>query len=315
MLNVLNCANVFENTGAGKCSFIPREVIGMLFVPSTLVIDKTDAEDLQAFLEAATRNPVKAARVRPLQNIVGVTDNSEEPVRETLGYGSTQTLRDGNYAWTFRFVRGGLCLLKSLQAMNGQPVDVIFIDGALNLFGTKKTVGSKTGLGGVPIEDFWANKWGASDGAGASVNMSVYLSFKSVYINENLVFLQTKNLENVDLLSLQGLQDIDLDISDASPDGIEYSLVDKCTGNDTDFSSVFVDELEQVTSLSIVNLSSGTPYEPDSITYNASTKRFAASFESNIPAGNYLVNLAPVDVLEGLGIIGYEGRPVKVTIS
>ena len=309
MLNLVSCAAAFDNTGFARCTFNPREIVGALLVSPTFAISETDAEDLQTFLENAVKNPVKSERVLPVLNFVGVTDNSEEPVRETLGYGTTKTIRDGNYNWTFRFVKGGLCLLKSLQSFNGQDVYVIFIDAAGNLIGTKTTAG----LAGIPVDDYWANKWSASDGNGATTNLSVYFSFRPVYINERLSFIQTSTIDGFDISVIKGLQDLEIKLISATASTVVVQVADKCTGSVNDIADMFSDELEDPAAWVAVSLA-GDDETIDDVEFNSTTKQFTITFDPVRTVATSL-NLAPTDDLEDLGVVGYEGKAITVPVT
>lgn len=312
MLNVVSCETAFENVGYGKCTFTPREITGMFIVPDDFLIKESDTSDLQTFLYNKITDPVKSKRVFPILGFVGVEDGSEEPVRETLGYGSTRTLKEGNYAWTFRFEKGGLCLLRSLQKINGQSVNVIFIDGAGVMFGAKKTVGGDTGLGGIPIDDFWANKWTISDGAGASTSLSVYLSFKPVHVNENLSFLSTSELSNFDIYSVRGVQDIVIDVVSATSSAIKYKLRDKCSGSVSSFSEVYETELKILTS-AVVTDEDGIPETIDDIAYNDVTNEWTITLDP-VRTSDSILSLADIATLTSNGIEGFESNRVSVPL-
>jgi hypothetical protein len=305
MINEIACTEVFANTGFGQCNFSPREIFGILLVNPDFVIKDTDTATLQTFLTNAARNINKGLRLRPIMGFVEAEDSSEEPVRQTFGYGATKTLRDGNYNWQFKFVNGGTCLLKSLQALNGQTPYVIFVDAAYNLIGTVKD----GGLGGIPVTDYWANPWNLNDGSGVATLFSIYLSFAPTYINQRLAFIQTSTIPNFDISGVRGVQDVLLNVTASSASSISVQLKDKCTGS-LDFGALYSDELEDPSAW-VATTTLGVAQVIDTVVYNAATKTFVLTFDP-VRAAATILNLADISALIGLGVIGYEGIPVTV---
>ena len=65
----------------------------------------------------------------PIFLFEALTDNSEDIVKQTLGYGNTSVTRDGKYNWTFQFVKGGLMFNKNMRKFNYcKNRKVIFFD-------------------------------------------------------------------------------------------------------------------------------------------------------------------------------------------
>lgn len=299
-INSFSCATAFGNTGTNKCAFAPKEVVGMFIVPKSWSIKNDQVPTLQTYLEQSAKSPSKSSRIYPVHNFVGFTDSSEDVVRETLGYGETVTIRDGNYNWMFRFVKGGMCLLKSLRDRNGSDVYVVFIDKEGNLIGTIRN----GGLAGIPISDFWAPKWTLGDGSGTTSNFSVFMSFKPEYINERLAFIQTKN-SGLILEDIQGLQDLLAIPITAAAGTANVYVVDKCSGNNEDVADLFGDDLAEVSlwSASSVN---GTAQTISAVAFNPLTKSYTLTFTPVRTVGS-IISLASVDVLEAADIVGFEG--------
>lgn len=307
MINQVACASAFSNVGVGRCSFIPREIVGAMLVSANFVITEADSADLQTFLQDAAADAVAANRLLPIHGFVGITDSSEDVTRETLGYGVSRTLRDGNYGWTLRFVEGGLCLLTALQEFNGQRVYVIFIDAAGNLIGTKKP----TGLGGIPVDDFWANKWVPSDGT-TTANLSLFFSFRPEYINQRLAFIQTSNIPDFDFDSIVGLQDVAIQILTAAAGTVTLKLADRCS-MDNSFSDLFGADLVAADGITAVGVD-GSVQTIDAQTFNATTRVYTLTFDPTRTVAS-IINLIPVADLETAGISGYEGRSVVAPVT
>ena len=304
LINEIVCTELFPNTGFGQCNFIPDKIFGMLIVNPDFVIKDTDLPNLQTFLTNASRTTNKGLRLRPVMGFVGAEDSSEETVRQTLGYGTTVSVRDGSYAWMFQFVQGGTCLLKALRMLNRQYPYVIFIDSSYTLIGTVKD----GGLGGIPTSDYWADKWKLNTGADATT-FGLYLSFNPTYINERLAFIQTSTIPNFDISGVRGVQDVLLNVTASSASSISVQLKDKCTGS-LDFGALYSDELEDPTAW-VATTTLGVAQVIDTVVYNSATKTFVLTFDP-VRAAATILNLADISVLIGLDVIGYEGIPVTV---
>jgi len=304
LINELACTQLFANTGYGQCNFIPDKIFGMWIVNPDFVIKDSDLPSLQTFLTNAARNANKGLRLRPVMGFVGAEDSSEDTVRQTLGYGTTSSVRDGAYAWMFQFVQGGTCLLKALRAINRQLPYVIFVDSSYNLIGTVKD----GGLGGIPTSDYWADKWKLNTGADATT-FGVYLSFDPTYINERLAFIQTQTIPNFDISGVRGVQDVLLNVVSSSASTIVVQLKDKCTGS-LDFGALYSDELADPAAWSATT-PAGVAQIITAVAYNAATQNFTLTF-SPVRSTATLLNIADITALIGLGVIGYEGIQITV---
>lgn len=303
IINQYVCSALFGNTGIGQCSLIPKEIKGFFIVPRDFVITQADANDLQSFLESSASEDLPSQRIFPVHNLVGITDNSEEPVRETLGYGGNATLRQGNYSWTFRFLDGGLCLLKQLQRFNQQPISIIFYDADGVLFGRQ----TSTGLAGVPVIDFNANKWTPSDGS-VLAGFTVTVEFDSRHLNQDLAFLRD---DTVDLSEIKGLQAALIVVSAASAASITAQVLSACGGDNLyDLYSTQLADPGVWTAIGVT----GEAQTIDAIAAVPATKGFTLSFDPSRTVATNL-NLAAVSLLDAAGIVGFEGQQVTVPVT
>lgn len=303
LLNQYLCASLFGNTGFGQCALIPKEIKGFFIVPRDFVITQSDADSLQSFLEDAATEDAPTSRIFPVHNLVGITDNSEDPVTETLGYGGQATIRQGNYSWQLRFIDGGLCLLIALQRFNGQPVSVIFYDSDGVLFGRKVS----NGLAGVPVINFNANKWTPSDGS-VLAGFTVSITFDSVHLNQNLAFLKD---DTVDLTSVIGLQDLNINVISAAAGSITVQVVSACGGDN--IYQLFNAQLADPSVWNAIG-TDGSTQTIDAVAAVPAQEAFTISFEPVRTQATNL-NLVPVSDLDAAGIVGFEGRQVTVPIT
>lgn len=217
-VNKFVCGANIKNTGVGTCSLALATIAGAFLVPSDFVIDEAGAADLFDTLQAAAKAS-KRNRIYPVHRFVQVTNNSEDKTTQSFGYGSIAVVREGFYNWSLQYVDGGLCLHNKLRSHNGKAKAVLFYDSNGVLFGRSVALPQdpalvqpepKYGLGGIPLEYFWANPWTPNDGSNVMAT-AVQFVFKPVYINDELGYIQT----NFDLESVKGLGGVTL--SEAIP--------------------------------------------------------------------------------------------------
>src|SRR5678810_1267689 len=138
-LNKIFCGQDAKNTGICDCFLDPKLIIGAILVPKDKVFTAEELADanIQETMEALVEETAKN-RILPIQGFVAITDNSEEPVEQTFGYGTIEPVRDGNYNWIFGFRKGGVNLSNSLRSYNGltNKYAVIFIENQNHLLGT-----------------------------------------------------------------------------------------------------------------------------------------------------------------------------------
>lgn len=303
IINQYLCASLFGNTGIGACSLIPKEIKGMFIVPRNFVITQANADNLQSFLEDAATADLATQRIFPVHNFVGITDDSEEPVRETLGYGGNATLRQGNYSWTMRFLDGGLCLLTQLQRFNQQPIAVLFYDADGVIYG-RRTAG---GLAGIPVIDFNANKWTPSDGS-VLAGFTITVEFDSRYLNQELAFLKD---DTVDLTDISGLQPVHLQAVSATAGSVTVQALAGCGGEN--LYDLYSTQLA-APALWVAIGTNGTVQTIDAVVAVPGSKAFTLSFEPvrTVPTN---LNLASVSELDTAGVSGFEGQQTTVPLT
>lgn len=307
-LNQIICTSNIGNTGIGSCAFIPKTIKGFFIVPLSFVISATNAatpEALQAFLENAAKNPTKSARIFPVHNFIGFTDASEEAVSETAGYGDIIPLRDGNYNWTFRFMKGGLCLANQLRKFQDQNLAVIFYDSDGALLGRNSTAG----LMGVPLTSLFVPKFGLNDGSVAA-NFSVTVAHDPKHLNQNGGFYKN---DNFDPSAILGLQDIILTaVGVQSTTVLQVAAVQGCEG--ANLYDLFSGELADGELWEATDAVTGLPLTITAVATLPGVKGFSITL-SVARVNDTVVNLAPVDVLEDADILQFEGSPVTIPLA
>lgn len=308
ILNTIVCSAAGGNTGVADCSLSLKNILGGFLVPNSFELTEAqmaDSVSLLAALSAAVNNDSPALRIYPLPENVGMTDNSEDVVTNTLGYGAAVPVRDGNYNLTFQYTRGGNCLNNSLRKFNGGNYRFLGYDASGILFGTK--VG--TSLKGIPLDYFYAAPFKLNDGSNIAA-FTYRLSFRPNYINEGLGFVA---LNVSDLLNINGLQNIVLRLAAArAVNVIKVKATTGCAG--LDLADDYSDELAIVGNW--VARRNGALVTITSVAFDANLKAFTLTLDAADPdynaAGPFVVTLAPVSVLTAAGVVGYEGLSLLV---
>lgn len=302
-LNRMVCASDFANTGVGDCPLIPKHIIGMFIVPKDFVLTESDLEDLKTSLEDATKANSQNERILPVHNFVGMEDNSEDLVEETLGYGGISVIREGRYNLTFQLGQGGLCLLNSLRKFNGRPVRVLLYDAAGVLYGYKD--GST--IKGIPVELFYALPFTFSDGSGTTTAFRIRLVIDPSYLNDNLAFVATSG-EGFLLQEIEGLLDIRLEETTGSANPVlKIKGFAGCGSQNVlkDYATELADEGMWVAT----NPATGAPVVITSVAINDDGIA-TVTLDS---ASDVRLSLVGVTALEAAGVVGYESRPITIT--
>ena len=306
MLNQKVCVIGGGNTGIGDCNLDIKNIVAIFMVPPDTEILPADLEDLGAYLEGKVIEDDRTKRFYPVHNFVEVTDNSEDVNIASLGYGGKAFVREGDYDWTFRFIKGGMCLLKSLMKFNGANKDVFFVDQAGVLFGSE----NNGNLRSIPLELLLVPKFTLNDGSGPA-NYGIRVSFNPKHINENLGFVDTTNAGIV-ISTFKGVQNMSLVVVDHVTDPVaNIRAVAGCDRRNLygDFSTLLADE-----TLWKAYLADGTVLTVTSVTANATLETFTVTVtdgDTDDFTEFYLETVGPT-ALAVAGVDGYESIRVLV---
>jgi hypothetical protein len=308
ILNTAICTTGGGNTGIPDCAFDPQNLKGGFLVPNSFVLTEeqlASAATVLAALQLAVNNDNPSLRIYPLPETVGFTDNSEDAVSQTLGYGSAVIVRDGKYNLTQQYTKGGLCISKTLQRFNGGNMRWLGIDAAGVLIGTK--VGNT--LKGVPLDQFYAPPFKWNDGA----NITAYtyrLAFDPIHVNQNIAFVP---MNYADLVNINGIQNIVISSAAARVAAVmKVRLTSGCAG--IDMYDTYSAELADADLFLVTQ--AGKSITVTSVAVDANLKAFTITVDAADPdynaAGPFVVNLAPISVLTAAGVVGFEGVPATI---
>lgn len=313
-INNITCAADAKNTGNCKCSFDPKNIVGQILLPVNARF--TEAQLADEVIAATFSSRIladKAARMYPIMGNVGFTDNSEDAVQETFGFGQSETVREGNYKWLPNFRVGGIERNNALRSFNGlqSQFGVIFIDAENYLIGTIRnnaTTGQKE-LAPIPLDEIYTYPWKVADGSKAAQYRTMF-SFKPSYINE-LIAYKKVDPTFLFLPELQGLQNINLLQKAVTATTVTVDAVADC--GDSLFDTYGV-ELANVAAWQVQNLLTGAAITVTGVTRNTGLKSWVLALDAadtDLPAtgGKYTVSLVAPSVLAAtpINVVGYEG--------
>lgn len=316
-INKIFCGTDVKNTGVCDCFFDPKLMTGGLLIPKDKVFTETELMDanIQATLEALVAEG-RALRIFPLPAYNGITDNSGDPVRQTFGYGSLETVREGDYDWTLAFRRGGVNLSNAFRYFNGLTgkYRLILFENQNTMIGTsRKDADGNDGLGGIPLEDLYTRPWKVADGtnlAGYAMNVV----FHPQYINELIAFKKVAVTSYL-LSELAGLQDIVLKIEEVDEDADTVLITGSTDCGSTDLWDLFEDELEE-DSAWIVKGADGT-VKAATVAKDTDAKGWVITYTTDeVEDGDTITLAAPAVLAEPpINISGYEANTVTVELG
>lgn len=308
-LNRIICGQAGANTGTGACVLTLGGVVGGFLVPSSFALSASDLASETALLAAlnTARLAPKASRIYPLPAIVTPTDNSEENVEQTFGYGGIATVREGKYNWMFQYVEGGICVSNALRKFNSQKNYIILFDQYGTLFGMK----SGTSMKGIPLEMFWADKWKINSGS-EIMGTSFRVVFDAKYVNDMIGFMKTSD---IDLSSVKGLYNVALKNGVRALGVLKLTATYGCGGDD--LYDLFSAEIANVAAWVVTNTTTGAIIDITSVAVDANIKGWTVTVDTADPdysatIGQLTVSLAAPSVLDGLGISGFESNTVAM---
>lgn len=315
-LNAISCLDSGGyNTGVPSCFYTPAEIQGIILTPLGYKITKADMADLLTKLQTDTQADV-GSRIYPFMNIVALdADNSEAAVKQTLGYGLSVIIRDGNYALSYQYLDGGLCLHKQFRMFNGKKWGGYLVDANGVILGYK----NGDDLQAIPLLEFFAEKWKMSDGSNVS-KFLLDLTFKPQYLNEFVGFLDTQS--EFDIFSvITGLINVVVqEVTPLAAGVVKVKIVASCGGSNL-YGSVKAG-LTQQSAWIVTNDDTGDVVALTTAAANDADESFtltADTADPNYPAsgGKLDIRLANPSALAiaPINIVGIESNTLTETVA
>ncbi len=306
IINTPICSTVNGgNSGVPGCYFNPKNIVGVIMVDKNATFTAAEVADFKTTLQTGVL-AAGASRIYPIFRFVEVSDNSEEETFSIAGYGEKEPVKDGDYDLKFRFIKGGLCLLKNLRKFNNSDMKMLLVDSDNNVFGTLNSSGELCGLSGV----VFAPKMKFNDGSNASQYFFRIILDKPEELNDAPGFVHCDfNVEN----EVKGNLDVEL-VQHEVDFGVATIKLRTACGK-TDLYDTYEDEFAVVENWTCAN-SSGAAVTITGVTKDAVNKAWDIAFTGT---GVHTLNLAAPSVLAAAGIggspeNGYEGIALEVTM-
>lgn len=311
ILNTPTCVVGTGNTGIPACFLNPKEIIGAILVHKSKVFDAdTDLVSAAAF-KAALQAAVMATgtgKIYPIFRFGEVADNSEDVVINTTGYGNKMPIREGKYDWTFKLMKGGICLQNHLRMFNFNKADwkVLFIDSDNLVYGVKNSDGD---LAGLTLDFLYAYPFKLSDSSKPTDYQIRFALSKIKEFNDNVGYMQCDfDVEE----EVKGLIDLQLEVLATALGKATIGIKTLCDK---------VDLFETYhTLLASVGLwtctKAGVAVTITGVAASSTVSGWEISFTGT---GVHTIGLAAPSVLAAAGVGGYpengfEGIPVSATM-
>lgn len=311
ILNTSLCGSTNGNTGVGDCPLDPGVLKGIIKVPNGIVLSDTQMASQASVLtalRALVMADLRSSRAFPFPPQVTFTDNSTDSTFQTFGDQSSALTNEGAYDWTFQFRKGGKCLSDQLRKFNGDSnARFLVYDEKGNLYGTK--VGKD--MWGIPANYIYTDKMKVAVPDAVAV-YAYRVNFLPAYFNDSLAFV---GLNLVDLLSLNGLININLELSGTRTAGVfKFKALAGC--NKTDLYDLYSTNIAGLAPADLVVTRNGNRVTVTSIVVDANIKGWTITLDTTDPdynvAGPFVFSLPPVSVLATALIVGYESLTLDV---
>ena len=286
------CSNVGGNTGVPQCDLQAPVIGGYITTPSKNDVIPAGTVDVMTFLKGKFAAPTKGQRWFPIMGFGQSTDNTEEAVIGTLGYGSSVFLREGHaiYQMDIPFT---LCKGRTISRFNNWNGGVFAVTTDGKIIGRKQENGD---LKAFAPERFTVSGGGFGDGANVKLqSITVDFGFNNLFVER----MDTRSMSNFDPDEFAGFTDVEIKQVASTATTLEVSVATSCGG--VDLFDYYPTELATAPVWKLTS-ATGTAVTVSSVVANDARKTFTLTF-AGTPAK---VSLAPVDVLETNGIAGYE---------
>ena len=223
IINLVKCGfNSVLGSGTKGCKPFLKRVKDIWLVPQGFVFDGTRELDADYAKELQAKGDLHV-----IKGITTFTDNSSEDQIETLESGVKQVTTLGLYEFLVQFING-LYFHAALNSLNsfGQ-YDVIFVDNAGNILGTKATNGSLKGFTAGMLQ---GQKLTFPTDTAAQREGLMFQLLERSELDESYVFIQKQT--DFDPRSLEGVNEVTLSLVNVAASGDTTLTVQAVTRQD-----------------------------------------------------------------------------------
>lgn len=216
----VNCASRRKNTGvSGRCQDL-GPIAGFILTPFGWEETETNVL-LKATFDTAIHAD-QDERIYPFPPTLNMTDNSEETVYQELALGRLK-VKDGKTILQFA-IESSRYKHEAMKSHSGQRCGVILFDQQNRMHGVESAGKFKA----INLQEFTVEKLKMNDGAGVATHTLVNMVFADPEAFENSPAVVTGL--DWSLNSLEGLIDVNLEVSGASGTGLTLTCTVDKTG-------------------------------------------------------------------------------------
>lgn len=302
-LNSIDCSAILRNVGTGNCGFLPDVIMGAIFIPRGMTFNAEQIADWRNTLITLANADDKSQRIYPIGPFSDFTDNSEDTVYETTGYGDEAFVREGQYRWLFRLGKANMCLHSALATFinkEGQ-FDLLLWDKTNAVLGT--TVQDANGrdvLGGFTLGSIGRPKMNMATGSTKAQSwIRVTLVDESQFNATPGIVVESDSPFNM-TATLKGL--IDIKLGDVTPVGAgagskSITLVAGCGSQN--LAEMFPTELADFNLYTATNVATGLVIPVTAATINGGIVTLTLNAASpNYPSGTGKIRIGMVEPSE-----------------
>jgi len=205
-----SCNSSLGNLGNPSCDTLQSVTKKLIYVPiynslgvRNAILDSDIVND--AYVTAKINHTDESARWYPSPIIENVEDTKAEAIFESLNSGANIFIQEGVRTFTGVHVKQSATFLGKLKSGKCVAFGVYLIDNDGNLTGSMSTDGTKLYPIMVDKDTFQPTLIKATDTTVAKVQVS--FEFSRIEKDENLKMINSQNIVGVDMLSVNGLLD------------------------------------------------------------------------------------------------------------
>ncbi len=307
----LDCTSGTANQGYGKCTLDFGMLNYHIAIPKGEKITAAQLADFENTLREKTNEPNPAKRWIVLGPFVTFTQANSDPQSQTAGNGLVRFTNVGQFGWDLVQWAGGFCAYKNMLKFHGKQdqYDFLNIHGGTVLAGVLTTddTGAEA-MKGIAMMQVFIPNWDMSDGGanGTKYQMNFRVGDAS-QLRENYTAMKLD-------FDINGVAAKIIDVTfSITQSGTNYDVLAATGCGGEDLSVLYGTELADPDAWVVTNAVTGAVVIPTSVTLTGNKFRFV--FTTPPVAGDYLTfNLAPLDELDGLGVVWYEGIPKTIKV-
>lgn len=299
-LNTIDCSSILRNVGTVGCGFLPDVIRGGIFIPKGMTLNAAQIADLRNTLVTLANTDDQTQRIYPFGPFSDFTDNSEDTVYETTGYGDELFVREGQYRWQFRFKDANMCQHTALGTFTNRQdsFDLLLWDKTNAILGTtKQDAEGNDVLGGFALSSINRLKMVLNSGSAVAQSwIRVTLADESEFNSRPGIVIESDAPFSLDS-TLKGL--IDVKLTNVTPVGAGAgvkSIVAMAGCGGQNFGQLYATELADFNLYTATNVATGAsiPVTAATVTPEGVIQLTLNSASPDYPAGTGKIRIGMV---------------------